>query len=124
MRAKKVHPNQIIIFMAEISSFFQRSQQFLIAVAPSLIAVTLVLSKLLLLQFSLLYPSFHGDHFSVSTRRTRLNQASLLLNLLLISELAKEWVGREMKDDCVGYTSSLFKKHNNFCASPALRRNQ
>lgn len=73
LRANKVYSNQIIIFMAETSSFFQRSQQFLIAVALSLVAVTLVLSKLLLLHFSLLYPSFHSDHFSVSTWRTRLN---------------------------------------------------
>lgn len=103
---------------------FQRSQQFLIAVAPSPIAVILVLSKLLLLYFSPLYPSFHSDHFSVSTWTTRLNQASLLLNLLLVSVLAKEWVDREMKDGCVGYISSLFKEHNNFYASPGMRRNQ
>lgn len=110
--------------MAEISSFFQRSQQFLIAVALSLITVTLVLSKQMLLRFSLLYSSFHSDYFSVSSRRTRLNRAILLLNLLLISEVPKERVGREIKYDCVGYTSSLFKQHNNFCASSTLRRNQ
>lgn len=38
--------------------------------------------------------------------------------------LAKGWVDREMKDGCVGYTSSLFKQHNNFYSSPGLRRSQ
>lgn len=109
------------------SLFFQRSQQSLVAVAPS-VAITLVVSKLLLLHFSrqffLLYISlFSDDHFSFSTKRTRLNQTSLFLNYLLISVLAKEWAYREMKNGSVARTSSLFKGRNNLYASPGLGRN-